>query len=120
MDLKNLKFDYIIANPPYGKQGTACIPIIKKIQKVSKKSIILAPQNIFFKGGIAKYAKDFKVLKEEKLFQGVVTTDLSIVTLSSEIQNKYTKEEVSLNSKELELASAIKNYKIDDTFSFHF
>lgn len=41
--MQGKKFDFIIMNPPY-REG---VRIIQSIQKISKKSIILAPLNCF-------------------------------------------------------------------------
>lgn len=80
----------------------------KKVRELSNNIEVLAPQNIFFKGDLAKYADSFEVI--DNIFENVNICELSIVHLIDKEANKYNKEEVSLPAKDLPLAKAIKKY----------
>ena len=112
-------FDLIIANPPYGKSSSLSKRIVNRILecKVAKEIVYLSPRNTY---------KDSKILTHVSAYQDVKNcfTDaaidrLAITRIVSDVVNKYTYENISLNKKQVELLSAIRNYNSQHDAYFH-
>ena len=112
-------FTKIIANPPYGNKSSLSKKIVNSLlkNKVAEEMVVLAPRNIY---------KDSKILAHVATYQGTENcfTDaiigrLAITRLVPDAVNKYTYENISLNRKQLELLSAIRNYNSCHDAHFH-
>ena len=102
-------FDLIIANPPYGKQGTLSIPLINTFLKMHDKDMcILAPLNNFSKGGFLKFAKEIKYI-EEQVFD-VEICELCCAKLNRNFEGTFNKKDIVLKGKQLQLANALLQY----------
>jgi len=102
-------FDLIIANPPYGKQGTLSIPLINAFLKIHDKDMcILAPLNNFSKGGFLKFAKEIKYI-EEQVFD-IEICELCCAKLNRNFKGNVDKKDIVLKGKQLQLANALLAY----------
>lgn len=115
----DMSFDLIIANPPYGKSSSLSKKIVNKMleSKVAKEIIYLSPRNTY---------KDSKILAHVAVYQDVENcfTDaaidrLAITRIVPVTINRYTYENISLNKKQTELLSAIRNYNSQHDAHFH-
>ena len=105
----NMSFDLIIANPPYGKQGTLSIPLINTFLKMHDKDMcILAPLNNFSKGGFLKFAKEIKYI-EDQVFD-VEICELCCAKLNRNFKGTIDKKDIVLKGKQLQLANVLLEY----------
>ena len=112
-------FTKVIANPPYGKSSSLSKKIVNALleNKVAEEMVVLAPRNLY---------RDPKILAHVAIYQGVENcfADASIDRLAvtkviPDTVNKYTYESISLNKKQVELLSAIRNYNSRHDAHFH-
>ena len=114
-----MSFDLIIANPPYGKSSSLSKKIVNKMieGEVAKEIIYLSPRNTY---------KDSKILAHVATYQDInncfadaAIDRLAITRIVSNAINKFTYENISLNKKQVELLSAIRNYNSQHNAYFH-
>ena len=112
-------FSKIIANPPYGNKSSLSKKIVNSLlkNKVAEEMVVLAPRNIY---------KDSKILAHVAMYQDIENCfadatigRLAVTRTVLDAVNKYTYENISLNRKQLELLSAIRNYNSCHDAHFH-
>lgn len=115
----DMSFDLIIANPPYGKSSSLSKKIVNKMleNKVAKEIIYLSPRNTYKDSKILTHVSTYQDVKN--CFTDAAIDRLAITRIVSDAINKYTYENISLNKKQTELLSAIRNYNSQHDAYFH-
>lgn len=117
--LLNMNFDLIVVNPPYGKSSSLSKKIVNKMLecKVAEEIIYLSPRNTYKDSKILAHVASYQDTKN--CFADAAIDRLAITRIVSEVVNKYTYENISLNKKQVELLSAIRNYNSQHDAYFH-
>lgn len=119
------RFDYLIANPPYGK-GTSFLSKTMTenfiLRKVSKKFFILATPKTFLQ--IFPYVEVYKGYRGKdtcnKYFKEVYLNNLGLASLNLERINKYESyADLILEEKEKVYRNAVLNYNRTHRKSFY-
>lgn len=102
-------FDLIIANPPYGLNNSIAKKIIPTLIPQASDVVVLVPKNTYKDKTCLEHVKSICIV--ENVFEDASVQNLSISLLSKDWVNKdITVESVSLSSKQMKLATAIREY----------
>ena len=112
-------FTKVIANCPYANKSSLSKKIVNTLlkNKVSKEMVVLAPRNLCKDSKILAHVATYR--DAENGFADAAIDRLAVTKVIPDTVNKYTYESISLNRKQLELLSAIRNYNSCHDAYFH-
>ena len=105
----NMSFDLVIANPPYGLNNSIAKKIIPVVLSQTKDLVVLVPKNTYKSKACLDHVKKLSIV--DNVFEDAAVQNLSIALLNRDYTNtEITMESISLSPKQLQLATAIREY----------
>ena len=103
-----MKFDLIIANPPYGNGNSLVKQIIKKVVPLASTCVCLCPKNTYKDKTCWSFVKDINIVGN--VFEDAKIESLSIATLVKDCNNTRPLVDVCLGKDERKLYDAVVKY----------
>lgn len=113
----NMKFDLIIANPPYGKGCSLAVTILNVLKSFSRKIVYLCLENIIKDDDIRNHIFDYKLV-DATCFNISVDNRLIIALLDKNTSITRTVDEMLLDTKGRTLIKAITAYNESHEIQF--